>query len=102
MVGPGRYTAHELGAIMSRVTGKPIAVSQIDADTYLKAWVGDKDPAECSHQVRVLRSISQRYSGHDFVGNPNVLTGLLSRPPTSFESYFRHQYAAYKSRIASS
>lgn len=102
LVGPGRYTAHELGAIMSRVTGKPIAVSQIDADTYLKAWVGDKDPAECSHQVRVLRSISQRYSGHDFVGNPNVLTGLLSRPPTSFESYFRHQYAAYKSRIASS
>ena len=100
LVGPGRYTAHELGAIMSRVMGKTIAVKQIDADTYLKAWVGDKDLAQCTHQVRVLRSISKRYSSHDFLGNPNVLTWLLRRPPTSFESYFRHQYAAYKAGLA--
>jgi uncharacterized protein YbjT (DUF2867 family) len=100
LVGPGRYTAYELGEIMSRVTGRPIAVKQIDADSYLKAWVGDKDPAECAHQMRVLRSISQRYSRHDFIGNPNVLTWLLRRPPTGFESYFRHQYAAHKSRVA--
>jgi uncharacterized protein YbjT (DUF2867 family) len=100
LVGPGRYTAHELAAIMSRVMGQVIAVRQIDADTYLKAWVGDQDPSECAHQVRVLRSISARYSSHDFVGNPNVLTWLLRRPPTSFESYFRHQYAAYKAGLA--
>lgn len=100
LVGPGRYTAHELGAIMSRVMGKRIEVCRIDAETYLKAWVGERDPAECAHQVRVLRSISARYSRHDFVGNPNVLTWLLRRPPTSFESYFRHQYAAYKSGLA--
>jgi len=100
LVGPGRYTAHELGAIMARVMGRPVEVRQIDADTYLKAWVGDKDPAQCEHQVRVLRSISARYSSHDFVGNPNVLTWLLRRPPTSFESYFRHQYAAHKAGLA--
>jgi uncharacterized protein YbjT (DUF2867 family) len=100
LVGPGRYTAHELGDIMSRVMGRPVRVRQIDADTYLKAWVGDRDPAECEHQVRVLRSISRRYSSHDFVGNPNVLTWLLRRPPTSFESYFRHQYAAHQARLA--
>ncbi len=98
LVGPGRYTAHELGEIMSRVTGRPIAVREIDADTYLKAWVGDGDPAQFSHQVRVLRAISAHYSAHDFVGNPNVLHWLLRRPPTSFESYFRHQYAAHKAR----
>lgn len=100
LVGPGRYTAHELGAIMARVMGKAVEVRQIDADTYLKAWVGDKDPAQCGHQVRVLRSISARYSSHDFLGNPNVLTWLLRRPPTSFESYFRHQYAAHKAGLA--
>ncbi len=100
LVGPGRYTAHELGAIMARVMGKAVEVRQIDADTYLKAWVGDKDPAQCGHQVRVLRSISARYSSHDFLGNPNVMTWLLRRPPTSFESYFRHQYAAHKAGLA--
>ena len=50
--------------------------------------------------MRVLRSISARYSRHDFIGNPNVLTWLLRRPPTSFESYFRHQYAAYKAGLS--
>ncbi|MGI8449867.1 MAG: hypothetical protein ACR2MP_22345, partial [Streptosporangiaceae bacterium] len=36
-----------------------------------------------------------RYSSHDFVGNPNVLTWLLGRPPTTFETYVRSQYDAF-------
>ncbi len=32
---------------------------------------------------------------HDFVGNPNVLTWLLGRPPTTFEAYVRHQHDAF-------
>jgi uncharacterized protein YbjT (DUF2867 family) len=95
LVAPGRYTAHDLGAIISRVLGRPIAVREIDADTYLKAWVGDTDPGQVTHQVRVLRAISARYSSHDFVGNPNVLTWLLGRPPTTFEEYVGHQHEAF-------
>jgi hypothetical protein len=38
LAAPGRYTAHELGAIIARVLGRPIEVREIDADTYLKAW----------------------------------------------------------------
>ena len=95
LVGPGRYTAHELGEIMSRVLDRPVQVREIDADTYLRAWVGDGDPADFTHQSRVLRSISGHYSAHDFIGNPNVLTWLLGRPPTSFETYVRRQHAAH-------
>ena len=95
LVGPGRYTAHELGEIIAAVVQRPIEVRQIDADTYLKAWVGDGDPAQFTHQVRVLRAISARYSSHDFIGNPNVLTWLLQRPPTTFEEYVRQQYALF-------
>jgi hypothetical protein len=47
-----------------------------------------------------LRAISARYSSHDFVGNPNVLTWLLGRPPTTFESYVRGQHAAFLRRAA--
>ena len=47
------------------------------------------------HQIRVLRAITARYSSHDFVGNPNVLTWLLGRPPTTFEEYVRGQYDAF-------
>jgi uncharacterized protein YbjT (DUF2867 family) len=96
LAAPGRYTAHDLTDIISRVLRRPIAVREIDADTYLRAWVGDADPQLVTHQVSVLRAISARYSSHDFVGNPNVLTWLLGRPPTTFEAYVRGQYAAFQ------
>jgi uncharacterized protein YbjT (DUF2867 family) len=91
LAAPGRYTAHELGAIISRVLARPIEVREIDADTYLRAWVGDADPSQFTHQIKVLRAITTRYSSHDFVGNANVLTWLLGRPPTTFEAYVRRQ-----------
>jgi uncharacterized protein YbjT (DUF2867 family) len=95
LVGPGRYTAHELGEIIAGVLGRPIEIRQIDADTYLKAWFGDADPAQFPYQAKVLRAISARYSSHDFIGNSNVLTWLLQRPPTTFEEYVRRQYAIF-------
>lgn len=91
LVAPGRFTAHDLGRIMSDVLDRVIEVKQIDADTYLTAWVGDADPATVQHEVSVLRGITRRYSSHDFVGNPNVLTWLLGRPPTTFEEYVATQ-----------
>jgi len=101
LVGPDRHTSHELGEIMSRVMQQQVEVRQIDADTYLKAWVGDTDPSAVQHQIRVLRALSARYSSHDFVGNPNVLTWLLGRPPGTFESYFRRQLDAFSARATS-
>ncbi len=98
LVGPGRFTGHHLGEIISRVLDRPIEVREIDADTYLKAWIGDADPAQFTHQVRVLRAITARYSSHDFIGNPNVLTWLLGRPPTTFEQFVRGQYEAFRLR----
>lgn len=95
LVAPGRYTAHDLGAIIASVLGRPIEVRRIDADTYLRAWFGDADPAQFPHQAKVLRAISARYSSHDFIGNPNVLTWLLGRPPTTFEQYVRQQYDTF-------
>jgi uncharacterized protein YbjT (DUF2867 family) len=100
LAGPGRFTAYELAEIMSRVLRKPVEVREIDADTYLKAWVGDADPRQLTHQISVMRAITARYSSHDFVGNPNVLTWLLGRPPTTFEEYVRRQYAAYLGQVS--
>ena len=95
LVGPGRFTGHDIGDVLSVVLGRTVPVEQIDADTYLKAWFGDVDPSRFPHQARVLRSITARYSSHDFVGNPNVLTMLLGRTPTSFEQFVQRQYAAF-------
>lgn len=96
LVAPGRHTAFELGAIISDVLDRPIAARQIDADTYATAWLGDRDPADSTHQLAVLRSISSRYSAHDFVGSPNVLTWLLAREPTSFEQFVRREWSTHQ------
>lgn len=96
LVGPGRFTGHDIGDVLSAVLERRIPVQEIDADTYLKAWFGDVDPSGFPHQARVLRSISARYSGHDFVGNPNVLTMLLGREPTTFAQFVRRQYDAFR------
>ena len=98
LVGPGRYTAHDLGRIISGVLGRTIRVEEIDADTYLNAWFGNADRSKLQHEVGVLRAISKRYSSHDFLGNSNVLTWLLNRPPTTFEQFVRAQYAAHEAR----
>jgi hypothetical protein len=92
LVGPGRYTAYELADIISGVIGHHVEVQQIDPNSYLAAWVGDADPRELTHQLAVLRAITSHYSAHDFVGNPNVLTWLLRRPPTTFEEFVRSQH----------
>lgn len=95
LVAAGRYTARELGGIISQVLDRPITVEQIDADTYAHAWLGDRDPATAGHELAVLRSISARYSAHDFVGNPNVLTWLLGRTPTTFAQFVQREWHAH-------
>ena len=100
LVSPGRYTADELGSVISGVLGRRIAVREIDADTYARAWLGDRDPSQVPHQLAVLRSISSRYSSHDFVGNAGVLTWLLGREPTSYEQFVRREWNAYRPATA--
>ena len=64
---------------------------EVDAESYLDAWFGDRDRSLLQHQARVLRALSARYTSHDFIGNPNVLTWLLGRPHTDFAAFVREQ-----------
>lgn len=95
LVGRGRYDAHQLGGIISNVIGETVRVEEIGPDTYLKAQIGDRDPAPFAHLQKVLRAMTVRYSEHDFVGNPNVLTWLLGREPTSFEQFVERNHRLY-------
>lgn len=93
LVSPGCYTAYDLGRIIACVTGREMTVEEIDCDTFLRQVLGDPD--QFPYQARVMRAISTRYSSHDFVGNPNVLTWLLGRPPTTFKQFVQSQYRDY-------
>jgi uncharacterized protein YbjT (DUF2867 family) len=94
LVAPGRYTAYDLATTISVVTGRDIAVEQISPDRFLKGLLVDEEGFE--YRARLARAISARYSSHDFVGNPNVLTWLLGRSPTTFAQFVQAQYQAYQ------
>jgi uncharacterized protein YbjT (DUF2867 family) len=87
LASAGRYTARDMGEIMTKVLGREVRVEQIDPDTYLEGLFGTRDKSLIQHEARVAGSLSARYSSHDFIGNPNVLTWLLGREPTTFEQF---------------
>jgi uncharacterized protein YbjT (DUF2867 family) len=87
LVAPGRYTAHDLAEIIAEVTGREVIAERIDSEVFLKAALGADSLAQFPYEARVSRAISKRYSSHDFIGNPNVLTWLLGREPTTFEQF---------------
>lgn len=93
LVAPGRYSAHDLGLIIAGVTGKEISVEEISCDTFLNQVLGNPD--KFPYQAKAMRAITARYSSHDFVGNPNVLTWLLGSPPTTFAQFVQAQYDAF-------
>lgn len=94
--GEGRFTAHEIGAVISRVVGREIRVEEVNSEDYRKGLFGDGDRSRFAHQDRVLKSISDHYSKYDFVGNPNVLTWLLGRKPRTLEQFIRTQFEVYQ------
>lgn len=94
LVAPGRYTAHDLARVISEVTGREVAAEEIDAMVFLKASLGVENLDEVPYQAKALCAISARYSSHDFIGNPNVLTWLLGRRPTTFKEFVRREFRA--------
>jgi uncharacterized protein YbjT (DUF2867 family) len=92
LVAPGRYTAHDLAEIISAVAGREIIAERIDSEVFLKASLGAESPTQFPYEARLLRAISRRYSSHDFIGNPNVLSWLLGREPTTFEQFVQRAF----------
>ncbi len=94
MASPGRYTAHDLARIISDVIERSIPAERIDADTFLDAVLGD--PTQFPYEAEAMRAITDRYSSHDFIGNPNVLTWLLGRSPVTFAQFVAREYDAHR------
>ncbi|MDQ2852782.1 MAG: NmrA family NAD(P)-binding protein [Actinomycetota bacterium] len=94
LVAPGRHTAHDLARVISSIVGREVAAEQIPSDDFMKAALGTDDLSQSPYQTRVAQAISDRYSSHDFIGNPNVLTWLLGREPTTFEQFVQRELDA--------
>lgn len=98
LAAPGRFSAHDIGRVLAGVLGRDIEVERLDLTAFVRQRFGGGDAALLDYRLRASRAIEARYSSHDFLGNSNVLTWLLERPPTDFAAFARRELAAYHAR----
>ena len=85
LVGTPPLSQTEVAQTLSRVLGRPVRAEEIPLD----AWQEQAEAAGLPpYAVQALMQMFRYYDAHGFVGNPNVLTWLLGRPPTSLADFF--------------
>ena len=101
-------TAYEIAERFAKVTGRPVRAEEVSPDEFMvkyrkhhavqaKLDAGEAvTAADFPYEFEVFRAIGACYSQYDFVGNPNVMTWLLGREPTSVEQYLRKEYARFQ------
>jgi uncharacterized protein YbjT (DUF2867 family) len=89
----GCFTAWDIGEIIARVCGRDIRVSEVSPlERMMNHFRGQVPDDDTKYRLRVFTALREWYSGHDFVGNPNVLAMLLGRRPTTLEEFIRAEY----------
>ena len=101
-------TAYEIADRFSKIIGKTIRAEEVSADDFMIKYrkhhamqalldAGHTvTSADFPYEFEVFRAIGACYSESDFVGNPNVMTWLLGRTPTTVEEYLRKEYARFQ------
>ena len=101
-------TAYEIADRFSQVMGRPVRAEEVPPEEFFVRYrkhhavqalidAGQTvTAADFPYEFEVFRAIGACYSASDFVGNPNVLTWLLGREPTTVEDYLRKAYAHFQ------
>jgi uncharacterized protein YbjT (DUF2867 family) len=91
LCGDDFHNAHGLAEIITAVSGTPVTARRVSiapaATASTRSWAGD-------YRADALVRLFDHYGRYGITGNPNVLTWLLGRPPTSFASYVRRHLPA--------
>ena len=80
--------AHEVAARLSKVLGKEIKAELVPEELFISGFQ-KAFPDLGDYPTEALRALFRYYSDYGFFGNPNVLTWLLGRTPTTLEQYVR-------------
>jgi uncharacterized protein YbjT (DUF2867 family) len=94
---PGCFSAHDIAAAIGRVSGRPVTAELLEVEAVLSLYAHDEFGAEGhAYRRRFFDALVSWYGAHDFVGNPQVLTMLLGRSPTTLEAFLDEQFRAWR------
>lgn len=82
LAGSQRLDCRDMAAILSEVTGKPVALGSNDAEEFARRRGANR--GFDARQIDELIAMYRHYDDHGLIGNGNVLTMLLGRPTRDF------------------
>lgn len=86
LAGSTGFTIDELAALVTRLTGKPVAVRHLDHDAYVAALTQVGLPEFVAH---ILASSDQGAAGGWLADDSRTLERLIGRPTTTLEEVLR-------------
>lgn len=92
LAGSERLDCRKMADILGEIAGQAITLRQSDPELFARAR-GQKRGFD-ERQVEELIAMYRHYDGHGLVGNGNVLTMILGRPPRDFAYAVRAALAA--------
>jgi uncharacterized protein YbjT (DUF2867 family) len=95
LCGADTLTGRQVAAILAEVAGRPVEPQQLPAGQVLAAM---RDAPDYTRDA--MRRLLGHYDSYGITGNPNVLTWLLGRNPTSFRKYAHRQLSVSERRPA--
>ena len=84
MAGAEALTQTDVATILSRSLGRTVRAEAIPLDVWKE---GAREAGLGDYQVDTLVRMFRYYESFGLWGNPNVLSWLLTRPPTTFETF---------------
>lgn len=88
LAGPAMLSCEDKAAVLSAVLGKPVRAVQDSPDAFRRKARAAGMP---EHVMETRARMFAHYDRQGLPGNPNVLTWLLGRTPTTFEQYVRRE-----------
>ena len=85
--GEDYRNAHELAQVISAESGRPVTAEQIPFPAATTAAFRSSE--EDDYRLDAIFRLFDHYGRYGITGNPNVLSWLLGRRPTSFNEYVR-------------
>lgn len=90
LCGPEAQNQDQVARAMSRAIGAPVEAEEIAVDDWL-ALPGSQ--AMRPYQRKTLASMFRYYAEFGLVGNPNVLTWLIGRPPRTLDAVLARDFS---------
>lgn len=86
LVGTDGLSQNQVADILSQVLDRPVKVVPIPMEEWETQAIAS---GMGKYQRETLLTMFRSYQDHNFLGNPNVLSWLIGKPPTTFTDFVR-------------